>query len=77
MRAGPILAFLGRCANIKKRDREISERQRTELYRRYGGQAWRLLLSVSESWFFSARGQWQREPDDVLGIVKRRHQECC
>jgi len=20
---------------------------------------------------------WQREPDDVLGVTKRRHQECC
>jgi len=26
---------------------------------------------------FSARNWWKREPDDVLGIIKRRHQECC
>jgi sugar phosphate isomerase/epimerase len=26
---------------------------------------------------FSARNWWKREPDDVLGVVKRRHQECC
>jgi sugar phosphate isomerase/epimerase len=26
---------------------------------------------------FSARNWWQREPDDVLGVVRRRHQECC
>ena len=26
---------------------------------------------------FSARDWWQREPDDVLGVVRRRHQECC
>jgi sugar phosphate isomerase/epimerase len=26
---------------------------------------------------FSARNWWQREPDDVLGVVKRRHQERC
>jgi sugar phosphate isomerase/epimerase len=25
---------------------------------------------------FSARNWWKREPDDVLGVVKRRHQEC-
>jgi sugar phosphate isomerase/epimerase len=26
---------------------------------------------------FSAKNWWKREPDDVLGVVKRRHQECC
>jgi len=26
---------------------------------------------------FSARNWWKREPDDVLGVVRRRHQECC
>ena len=26
---------------------------------------------------FSARNWWKREPEDVLGLVKRRHQECC
>jgi sugar phosphate isomerase/epimerase len=26
---------------------------------------------------FSARNWWKREPDDVLGVIKRRHQECC
>jgi len=26
---------------------------------------------------FSARNWWKREPDDVLGVAKRRHQECC
>jgi len=26
---------------------------------------------------FSARNWWKREPDDVLGVVKRRHEECC
>jgi len=26
---------------------------------------------------FSARNWWKREPDDVLGVMKRRHQECC
>jgi sugar phosphate isomerase/epimerase len=26
---------------------------------------------------FSARNWWKREPDDVLGMMKRRHQECC
>jgi len=26
---------------------------------------------------FSARNWWKREPNDVLGVVKRRHQECC
>jgi len=26
---------------------------------------------------FSAKNWWQREPDDVLGVIKRRHQECC
>jgi sugar phosphate isomerase/epimerase len=26
---------------------------------------------------FSARNWWKREPDDVLGTVKRRHLECC
>lgn len=26
---------------------------------------------------FSARNWWKRDPDDVLGVVKRRHQECC
>ena len=26
---------------------------------------------------FSARNWWKREPDDVLGTVKRRHQEYC
>jgi hypothetical protein len=25
---------------------------------------------------FSAKNWWKREPDDVLGVVKRRHQEC-
>jgi sugar phosphate isomerase/epimerase len=26
---------------------------------------------------FSVRNWWKREPDDVLGVMKRRHQECC
>jgi sugar phosphate isomerase/epimerase len=26
---------------------------------------------------FSARNWWKREPEDVLGVIKRRHQECC
>jgi sugar phosphate isomerase/epimerase len=26
---------------------------------------------------FSARNWWKREPDEVLGVIKRRHQECC
>jgi sugar phosphate isomerase/epimerase len=26
---------------------------------------------------FSARNWWRREPDDVLGVIKRRHRECC
>ena len=26
---------------------------------------------------FSARNWWKREPEDVLGMIKRRHQECC
>ena len=26
---------------------------------------------------FSAKNWWKREPDDVLGVIKRRHQECC
>jgi sugar phosphate isomerase/epimerase len=26
---------------------------------------------------FSARNWWKREPGDVLGVIKRRHQECC
>jgi sugar phosphate isomerase/epimerase len=26
---------------------------------------------------FSARNWWKREPDDVLGVIKRRHEECC
>ncbi len=26
---------------------------------------------------FSAKNWWKREPDDVLSVVKRRHQECC
>jgi sugar phosphate isomerase/epimerase len=30
-----------------------------------------------EAEIFSARNWWKREPDDVLGVVKRRHQECC
>jgi len=25
----------------------------------------------------SARNWWKREPDDVLGVMKRRHEECC
>ena len=30
-----------------------------------------------EAEIFSAKNWWKREPDDVLGVVKRRHQECC
>jgi len=30
-----------------------------------------------EAEIFSSRNWWKREPDDVLGVVKRRHQECC
>lgn len=30
-----------------------------------------------EAEIFSARNWWKREPDDVLGVVRRRHQECC
>jgi len=30
-----------------------------------------------EAEVFSAKNWWKREPDDVLGVVKRRHQECC
>jgi len=26
---------------------------------------------------FSARNWWKREPGDVLGVMKQRHQECC
>jgi sugar phosphate isomerase/epimerase len=26
---------------------------------------------------FSAKNWWKREPEDVLGVVKRRHLECC
>jgi len=26
---------------------------------------------------FSARNWWKREPDDVLGVMKQRHQEYC
>jgi hypothetical protein len=26
---------------------------------------------------FSAKNWWKREPDDVLGVIKHRHQECC
>ena len=26
---------------------------------------------------FSAHNGWQREPGDVLGVMKRRHEECC
>ena len=26
---------------------------------------------------FSARNWWRREPGDVLGVMKQRHQECC
>jgi sugar phosphate isomerase/epimerase len=26
---------------------------------------------------FSARNWWKREPDDVLAVMKRRHEECC
>ena len=26
---------------------------------------------------FSAKNWWQREPDDVLGIIKHRHRESC
>jgi len=26
---------------------------------------------------FSARNWWKREPSDVLGVMKQRHQECC
>jgi sugar phosphate isomerase/epimerase len=26
---------------------------------------------------FSARNWWKRDPDEVLGVIKRRHQECC
>jgi len=30
-----------------------------------------------EAEIFSARNWWKREPDEVLGVVQRRHQECC
>jgi len=30
-----------------------------------------------EAEIFSAKNWWKREPDDVLGVAKRRHQECC
>ena len=30
-----------------------------------------------EAEIFSARNWWKREPDEVLGVVKRRHPECC
>jgi sugar phosphate isomerase/epimerase len=30
-----------------------------------------------EAEIFSAKNWWKREPDDVLGVIKRRHQECC
>ena len=30
-----------------------------------------------EAEIFSAKNWWKREPDEVLGVVKRRHQECC
>ncbi|HUF81266.1 MAG TPA: sugar phosphate isomerase/epimerase family protein [Burkholderiales bacterium] len=26
---------------------------------------------------FSARNWWKRDPDDVIGTLKRRHRECC
>ena len=26
---------------------------------------------------FSASNWWKREPDDVLGVMQRRHEECC
>jgi sugar phosphate isomerase/epimerase len=32
---------------------------------------------LHEAEIFSARNWWKREPDDVLGVLKKRHQECC
>ena len=35
------------------------------------------FAGYSEVEIFSARNWWKREPEDVISLFKRRHQECC